>query len=297
MFRRLDRRQLAFPIVIALTIVASLLPAGGWWEDRTREMGELARVPVVPFSHGLSFIGGKLRTEASPIDIRSREEEDWERLAEERELLERKFLAERERVRQLEEQLQQLQNLPPDTVRYASDQFIAHVALRSSTGDDGIVILKLPRGRATAVREGSIIVYAGVHLLGRIVEPSTKSTASVLPITNTATGFLLARIFGDGEERGVERASFEPIRDGDAFVASVRSSLPVAPGDEARLVDESWPRTAQMMVIGEVIDVEPDDDEPLRNIVTIRPRYDLEQLAYVTVIEERQEGTPGSTTP
>jgi len=296
MLRRLDRRQLALPIVIALTVVGSLLPTGGWWEDRTREVGRLARAPVVPFSHGLSFIGGKLHVEPPPVDTGPRDDEAWERLAEELELVRRQHLAERERVRQLEEQLAQLQNLPPETIRYASTRFIAHVAMRSPAGPDSIVTLKLPRSRAEAAREGSIVVYAGVHLLGRIVPPSSHATASVLPITNEKTGFLLARFFVEDDERGDDRVSLEPD-DAGRFTASVRGSLPIEPGDQARLVDESWPRTAQMMVIGEVVDVEQDDDEPLRNIVTIRPRFDLAQLAYATVIEEIQEGTPVETAP
>ena len=50
-----------------------------------------------------------------------------------------------------------------------------------------------------------------------------------------------------------------------------------------RLQDPNWPASAQMLIIGKIVRVEPKPTEPLRQVITVRPVYDLSRLGEVVV--------------
>ena len=68
------------------------------------------------------------------------------------------------------------------------------------------------------------------------------------------------------------------------FTAQVDRSVDIGEGDLVRLDDPSWPPTAQMMVLGEIVSVQVNDMEPLRNTILVKPAYQVHQVAYVTLI-------------
>ena len=54
-------------------------------------------------------------------------------------------------------------------------------------------------------------------------------------------------------------------------------------GQTVRLFDDQWPRHAQMLVIGEVVRVEPSANQPLRRRITVQPRINPRRAGEVIV--------------
>ena len=79
------------------------------------------------------------------------------------------------------------------------------------------------------------------------------------------------------------RSVIEPTGTG-TFTADVDRSVVLGEGDVVRLSDLSWADTAQAMVIGEIASIEVNDREPLRNTITVVPRYQVQYVSYVTLI-------------
>jgi hypothetical protein len=77
---------------------------------------------------------------------------------------------------------------------------------------------------------------------------------------------------------------------------SARPGAPVAPsiepGTEVVLDDPAWPESAQMFTIGIVERVAPDEEQPLRLNVVVRPRDGLE-LRRVREVTLRVPRVPG----
>ncbi len=52
-------------------------------------------------------------------------------------------------------------------------------------------------------------------------------------------------------------------------------------GQLVRLSDATWPRNALMLELGTVEKVEQNPDQPIRKIITVRPRFDLSRASEV----------------
>ena len=71
----------------------------------------------------------------------------------------------------------------------------------------------------------------------------------------------------------------------------------VDPGDEVVLLDEDWPASAQGLRIGVIESVKPNDKVPLRNIVIVRPTYQLSQVRMVVLRIEPHDEPPDTVPP
>lgn len=90
---------------------------------------------------------------------------------------------------------------------------------------------------------------------------------------------------------------------GDAEVLNPTAGRPSPPKPEpgmvVRLLDASegaWPRSARMLVVGVVEMVEPNPDQPLRPLVTVRPTVQLRRLSEVVLripVDEGERGDAG----
>jgi hypothetical protein len=81
-----------------------------------------------------------------------------------------------------------------------------------------------------------------------------------------------------------------------ALVGDLDRNLVVQAGDVVRLSDPAWPDSAQGMILGYVRSVEPKDLQPLHNQITVKPDFDAQEVASVTLKIERlaagEEGPP-----
>jgi hypothetical protein len=64
-----------------------------------------------------------------------------------------------------------------------------------------------------------------------------------------------------------------------------------------RLRDASWPKGAQGMVLGTVVEVGRKDQQPLRGRAIVLPAIDVRNLAEVTIKATGQAGDVGSSAP
>jgi hypothetical protein len=299
MARAHQRSQLALPIVVIVTIAVALLPARwrlGWQTD----FAEVVRFPLRPFTHAGNALAGWLRPAPTISQQAPHDASLVDQLIEEREIVEALYQRERLRTLELEEQIRQLELIPSETLRYASARLIAHITRRRPDSALGIVELKLERSAAEAVQNNTVAVYGGVHVLGRTVGESTEGVCLLQPLGNRASGYIRVRVFPRDEPGApVERAALvqlEPTGGGD-LIGAISQDAAIEPGDVVRLDDPAWPPTAQMLVVGHVESVEPDEREPLRDLVRVQPRFEASRVAYVTLIVEQPGTAPEETGP
>jgi len=277
----------SFLLLLAVTLAIALLPASarvGWSSD----LGRIAAIPLRPFSHLINTVVHWFWNRV-PEDawLPAGTPETLRRIVEERDLAERRYLAEHQRVLELEEQIALLQALPAAARQLSKAPLLAQVARRTPADPTGMVELALPGGVETPPAAGSVVVYAGVHIVGRTLEGATTSTAQVCPLVHALTGPIRARIFPAAGEPGRSvLISLEVPEKGDWLAGRAPRDAVVGAGDIVRLDDPSWPATAQMMVLGEVTRIEPNDQEPLFQRVIIEPRFALSRLSQVTLIIE-----------
>lgn len=271
-----------------MLFVVSLTPTrySGW----TEHLSSPAQYLIAPLQNPLTWAVSKLRGPAPtgrPIDPNSA------RLAEELNIyrvLYYRTLDDKQRLEQIIVQLQHGMALNPDLpVR----QFNAPVIGRYS--DLSTELLKIRGGTANGITLSSVAAFEGVNLVGRVVSVSDR-ISSVLPITDRHAGELKVKVYpnetsstvspdpgmfsilcrvvptGRGRLRGP--AEYSTARPGE-------TPPRVGPGMIARLADATWPRSAQSLVVGIIESV--DKAANGREIVTIKPMFDLQRLPEVSI--------------
>jgi hypothetical protein len=127
----------------------------------------------------------------------------------------------------------------------------------------------------------------------------------VRPITDSAAGGLMALVMtSDDLDSGVQ-CRLEPtggglLRGPVSWVDNTDRQTPVeiTVGMVVRLRDDTWPRSAQMLVLGTVTALDPAPDEPTRTIVTVTPTVPLQRVSEVVLrvpIDPQGEPVEGGT--
>lgn len=166
----------------------------------------------------------------------------------------------------------------------------------------GLVTVKA--GAREGVEVGNVVAIRGIYLFGRVKRVSDR-TSEVLPITylpkKRDPEKLGAAIMLD-EQRIGPRCDLAPTGDGllsgkvqdDVDPNSPQQTTPV-PGMLVRLIDDAWPASAKMLIIGQVDRIEPAPDQPLRKIVFVRPVYNIDRWSEVMIrIPENSTLTPSA---
>lgn len=139
----------------------------------------------------------------------------------------------------------------------------------------------------------------GEQLVGQITR-LTPTVATVHLITdNRPDAPLMVGVIVPADERGeqfpqsadalnaLNRCQLRPQGDGTLvdpqFGVGPNEQSPVAVGDFVRLLDESWPSSAQMAVLGRVIAIEP-TEQPLFRILRVAPITDIQRLRSVILL-------------
>ena len=157
-----DQAKFVFPIAVVLTAVVALLPAEArlpW----SRDVSGIARGTLRPFTHTGNTVAGWLRPAGSTADGVRAEQDVLEQLIADRDIAERLYLAERERVRQLEEERDQLQMIDSETLARVSGLLTAYVTARNPGSPLGPVehlVLELLREVGPA-SPGELIARSG----------------------------------------------------------------------------------------------------------------------------------------
>ncbi len=297
MARKPAQSHLTFPIVLAITLMVAMLPTR-WIQPWTGDLSGLLHVLLRPFTHAGETVGSWLRTTPGggldadlPADVRERLKE----ISGERDRFERLFRAAEREILALREQLSQLQLVPADEDR--ADVVPLQASIVSRHPREALGLVHLNRGQRQGVETDTIAVFAGVHLVGKIAEASSLSS-TLLPLTHPSMGFIDAVVIsGASPAKPLSQAplvQLEPIGDG-RFRGTVERAGGVKEGDVVRLIDRRWPTEAQAMVIGTVISVVGQDDNPLRDTLLVRPRYRINEVSQVTLFIRRGGNSMGST--
>jgi cell shape-determining protein MreC len=287
--------QRILPLTLFLTLVISLLPAHalGW----TRIPAEVLKVVLNPFAVLGNELGEWLWPAASRVRLADITHEDVERLLQDKAEAERLLLVEQEKVQQLQQQLEQLQQLPREDLKVPIKPLYARIGLRSPNSIVGAVVLN--RGAKHGVKPGTIAVYQGVNLMGRVTDDVSAVQCTMLPLSNPLTPTVEARVLPkDRNFRApvvARRIGLDPSGDG-TFIANIDKSELIQEGDDVVLADLSWPESAQGMTIGKVESVRTNDMDPLRNTIVVRPAWQVSQISQVVLKIELEDATERSQT-
>lgn len=271
-----SRRLLAGSILVLL--VMGLLPIrltawAGWF-------GDLLTTLTAPVSDPAARISRWL----SPAAPRTAQPEQIRLLEREREELLRLYRLEREEVTRLRTLIADLQAgaalYPEAKVRQILAPVIASSSDRSST------VIRVRAGRSSGVDRGSVATTAGVQLVGRVQSVSER-ICDIVPITDAGAGPITGMILLDATSAG-PTCLLKPTGTGTLSgpvedMTGIAPRRGIEPGMRILLQDPTWPRAAQMLLIGIVESAEPAPNQPLRTVVTVRPTLRLDRVGEIVL--------------
>ena len=286
--QRGERMRWGLPAAVLILLLTSLTPAR--WLGLTREIAAIINVPFAPIQEFGNVLAITLRPPSRDVDdLPEAARAVVRQLERERDQYERLFRAAEARNAELREQLRQIQMVPVGGDATDVLRLNAPITARSPADPDGAV--RVRRGRREGVEVDAVAIYAGVHLLGRVIEVDLLSS-TIRPVMHESTGALTA-VVAPAERTDLPLEAFPRIRirpvDGGGFVGDIDRAAEVAVGDLVCLYDRSWPEVAQFRHLGIVEAIRPKPEQPLRNTLEIRPRYRLRDVRSVVLIVERPE--------
>jgi cell shape-determining protein MreC len=165
--------------------------------------------------------------------------------------------------------------------------------------------LQVRAGTAEGVQLNDVATTSGVQLVGKVVETGGK-TSWIRLITDKASsrgagersaGQIRGVVVDDRSQQGIKLV-LNPVGDGklqgSALLEPGQPDTPMAEGQEVRLDDPQWPRSATMLLIGKVERAWRGNDG--RQYATVRPTADLERLSEVVLRLTRDEAPAGAAT-
>tara|TARA_R110002096_G_scaffold435816_6_gene663403 strand:+ start:31384 stop:32247 length:864 start_codon:yes stop_codon:yes gene_type:complete len=265
----------SMPLCVTTCIILCMLPSA--WLDWTNWFGAQARVIISPIAHPMTMAKNLVIPQSVGNPNATQRE--------------RTLQSELDRYRSLLYREQQVNGQLSALV----DQLSSGAAL---TPD--IAVTQIPRpvtgisreflviraGGHERVSRSTVVVVNAVQLCGRVAE-SDDRTALVLPITAKDAQPLLGNVMLDDTGTKTARCMLSPIGkgllEGDVTMpaggADSEDSIQI--GMEVRLLDDQWPRHAQMLLIGHIERIAPSPNQPLRQRITVRPSVDLRSVPEV----------------
>lgn len=273
-------------LAVALLLILALLPQR-WSAYYGPPLGSIVRKALWPLSGPLTSLGTRLRSQPRRRDLAEHGIDLSDELRSKDALilrLQRRI----ERLQQINAELQGLRRRVGDAFRFRRANVIGH------SGDPASRTYHLDLGSTHGVRPGAPVVVRA-NLLGRIIG-AQPGTSVLRPITagdqKLEVLFAPPRLPADGLPADRRETGLIEVQGSSRLVGKIPRSMPVEPGDYARLSDsggpEGWPRSVQGMIVGRVDAVEPVPDDPLRKRVTVVPLVDPRRVAEVTIIVPRR---------
>lgn len=300
MFRANEKISRAYPVLLVLTGVIALLPTS--WLSWTRDLSDVVRLPITPLAHAGNRLAGMLRPVDASDGLHSEDlRGQLELLESDRDRYERLYRAQRLRSQELAAQLRLLQHLPESVLRAPRPPMILPSDVTGRNPRDVIspVELELEPEIVDRVLEGDVATWKHQYLVGRVVRIS-PFRVTVLPVTHPDTGPVQAVLVDPGNRditAPPPRLLLKPLGDG-TFAGEVNHRHGTTVGDEVVLADPAWPDWAQALQVGTVEEVRQLDEAPLRDLVIVRPRFQLFELPHVMLLARDGEGlASGDATP
>jgi hypothetical protein len=255
-------------MVLVLAVLALVPARYGRWTDGLGDAATLIIAPVTqPVRQTTAWLLG---------DPGSHDPTAVQLLQQERDIFRTLWLQERERGQHLEHLVTDLQRgalaneLP---VRQLSRRVIGTSS--DGSGDH----LTVRAGMREGVEVNVVATTAGVQLAGRVVTVDSLFS-SVQLITSKAAGWIAGVVMGEGDVRGA-KVLLSPIGESRLQGYVEHGAEDVQVGQLVRLDDEKWPRSARMLVLGQVTEVDKGIDGRLR--VIVKPTVELGRLSEVVL--------------
>jgi len=291
--RSATRAQRALWSAVGLTPVLAFMPAG--WLRWTVVASDIVNVPIQPLADAGVRLGRLLR---GPDGEGGEESEALRQRTEQLEATRVLLHAARLRIEALQEEIRHLQDARRFHQGVQIDPMFVRVTGRSPDRVRGPV--RINAGSRHGVTPGTVAVYRGVHLVGRVGDDVGRLSCRIVPITDPATGLMEAIILpaDDPVAALADAPRLQLVADGRGkLVGDLDRNLVVQAGDVVRLSDPAWPDSAQGMILGTVERVEPKDLQPLHNQITVEPTFHAGGVASVTLKIERLAAGEGGSAP
>jgi cell shape-determining protein MreC len=167
MYSSFARTQYVFVLALGLTLLAAFAPARflSW----TTDLAEIVRMPLRPFSHVGIKLAHWVRPPMllGPLEVPEEAREYVDHLTREVEKYKQLYAAEQMEVDSLRSELEQLQQVPKDLRR---PMRLVSASIIARTPSDILGPVQLNRGSTVGVTAGTIALYDGVHLVGRVAD-------------------------------------------------------------------------------------------------------------------------------
>jgi hypothetical protein len=248
-------------LALALGVPARYHFGSSWFADKIQLF-------IAPVARPTIALVAYLRGERAVIDdarVRT--------LVEENERLRREVLRLTQESQRLQRTISDLQGglaLNPDM---RARQLLAPVY--GATGSQPM-LLRVQAGRHEGIGTTTIALAPGLQLIGRIVDVGER-TSTVQVIVSPGAGQVEAVVIVRENSPDGLRCVLRPTGHGtlagpveDKRDTSGATIEPLV-GQPVRLDDPTWPRTARMVLLGHIEAVDPNPDQPLRKIITVRP--------------------------
>lgn len=255
----------SMPITIGVLFILSFLPANliRWTDWFSAQV----QVAIVPITHPLTIVVDTI----VPARISNPNASDRERaLLNELERTKVELLQSREENTRLDRELAQFRlgaGHSAERIKQATRPRVGNLA-------GGILLIRT--GNIEELTQGTVVVSDATQLVGRVSRVDRK-TAQVLPITATGAQRITGTILLSEDSSRNPRCLLSPVGNGTLSGVVSRpafeDSSQIQVGQEVRLLDTLWPTNAQMLLIGEVVEVKEDPEQPLRSIIVVRPTF------------------------
>lgn len=209
------------------------------------------------------------------------------------------YLASQQRIEQLEQVIEALQ----DDVPFGGRIRVKRVEATRIGSDPGSGTISVSRGGIHGVTLNTVAVAASApYQLVGVVSNVGPAVSSVRIVTDRRmTPALIEVVLLPAAARadasfvaGAARAQLRPVGDGSvAGEIGVDDAAKLSRGDSAYLDDPSWPSSAQRLLLGRVTQIE-DTDRPLFKRIVIRPDFDLSRVRSVVLRTPADEPVPGA---
>lgn len=286
-------RSRALPLTVFALFVLALIPLK--YLEWLRALGDLSYRVIAPISHPISEVSRWVAP--GRVDTLSDEPEDV--LAAELERTRQAMLRERTENEQLRSIIADLQRGFAIGAGAPVRPLTTSVVGNPSDLTSGMLLIRA--GRGAGVTEHTVATYQGIQLVGR-VDRVMGAVSEVRPITARKAGRLDGVVMVEPDGSFTLACSLTPTGEGTLRGPVTEPDTPdpdraLAIGQDVRLkaTDGSWPDSAQMLLIGRVVEIEPAPGQPLRRWITVQPLADLRGISQVVLripVQEDAEDRP-----
>lgn len=279
-----NRRAYLAAAAVILTLLGLIPAKYGAWMNSIGDKAFLLAGPVTaPIYRAVRWITPAPTAESEEITALRDEADRWKTL----------YL---QAVRETDEAQRKLDALAKGAVLVPMPEAqLVRPVIGASAEPGGTIQVRA--GARDGVEVNSVATTVGVQLVGRVIATASR-ICTVRLINDHATGRISGCVMISDSVRG-SKCLLSPVTNGllQGLVSLGAGDKPPGIGQLVRLVDDKWPQTSQMLVVGRIKWLETDSTGHC--IITVEPTTDLQRLSEVVLRISRQDteerGAPAGT--